>query len=241
MNQPITALVSYLRASEILAAPLVSKDQRLDATLAKAVGEAIRASDGLRRLRDFYQGGNPKNEEVSIQACCATVARAIESRLHSERVALEIDVEPNVPTILSDAIQLQIVLHNMLSNAIDALAAKGASDRRIALHIGSQSGQIELSVEDSGDAVAPEALPALFEPFNTTKVDGMGLGLAISRSLVRSLAGELIYERSARLGGACFRLTLPVEESVSGISRRAHSDFRSRACGRRFSRVRRIS
>ena len=182
LNQPITALVTYLRASEILAAPLSSQDGRLDATLTKAVREALRASDVLRRLRDFYQGGEGRSDVVHVDACCASVARAIDARMQAIGVDLEIDVSPDLPAILSDATHLEIALHNMISNAVDALAAHAATDRRIAIGIRQEGDRLMLSVEDTGDGVSPEALTGLFEPFNTTKPDGMDWA---SRSVVR--------------------------------------------------------
>lgn len=215
LNQPITALVSYLRASEILAAPLAGQDGRLDATLGKAVREAMRASDVLRRLRDFYQGGKQASDDVDIRACCASVARAVDARLQAVGAVLEVDVAADVATLRADGTHLEIVLYNLVSNAVDALAVKRSAGRRIAIRVRGEHDRTVLSVEDDGDGVAPEALAGLFEPFNTTKPDGMGLGLAISRSLVAALGGELTYERGARLGGACFRVALARQASAA--------------------------
>ncbi len=211
LNQPITALVSYLRASEILAAPLAREDHRLGETLGKAAGEAIRAARVLRRLRDFYQGGGRKRTSaVSIEECCAVVVRALEPRFQSEGIAFQTQIASDVPRIDSDDMQLEIVLHNMLANAIDAVSSRNPSERAVALRVGVFGDQVVLAVEDSGPGVSSDVLNTLFEPFNTSKTDGMGLGLAISRSLLRAQGGELAYSRSDTLGGACFRASVRV-------------------------------
>jgi C4-dicarboxylate-specific signal transduction histidine kinase len=107
--------------------------------------------------------------------------------------------------------QLEIVLHNLLANAIDAIRHSPGASRRIALRAAVRGDTLVLRVEDSGPGIAPEASASLFEPFVTSKPDGMGLGLALSRSLIRARGGELVCTRSATLGGACFSVELPLE------------------------------
>jgi C4-dicarboxylate-specific signal transduction histidine kinase len=117
---------------------------------------------------------------------------------------------PGLPLVAGERTQLEIVLHNLVSNAADAMTGSATGHREILLEMRSGNGSVVLEVEDSGPGVAAEALPQLFEPFNTTKIDGMGLGLAICRNLVRAGGGDLAYRPGARLGGACFELRLPV-------------------------------
>ena len=143
------------------------------------------------------------------------MARAVDARLQAVGAVLEVDVAADVATLRADGTHLEIVLYNLVSNAVDALAVKQSAGRRIAIRVRGEYDRTVLSVEDDGDGVAPEALAGLFEPFNTTKPDGMGLGLAISRSLVAALGGELTYERGARLGGACFRVALARQASAA--------------------------
>lgn len=217
LNQPITALVSYLRAAEILAAPYGSKEQRLTVTLRKAVQEAIRASEVLRRLRDFYSGGAVKLEDVHLPTLCAEVTQAFQSRFRRASAVLVIDVDPAIPNLAADETQLEIVLHNLLSNAIDSVLQVAKPGRRIELHAECVDHWIVLRVEDSGPGIVQDVAQKLFEPFVTSKSDGMGLGLAISRSLVRARGGELSFERSNKLGGACFIVRLPIEPPAEEI------------------------
>jgi signal transduction histidine kinase len=212
LNQPITALVSYLQASEILAAPLKLQDQRLDETLNKATREAVRAAEVLRRMRDFYRGGTIKRERLQLHALCQTFASTFAERLRRVSADLQIDVPMTLPSVEVGATQLEIILHNLLSNALDAVS--GQNRGHILLSARAAEGAVTLYIEDSGAGIASEVRAKLFEPFFTTKVDGMGLGLAISRSLLRAQGGELLYEQGERWGGACFvvRLPLPLSE-----------------------------
>jgi PAS domain S-box-containing protein len=218
LNQPITALVSYVRAAEILAAPFSREEERLAATLSKAAREAIRASEVLRRLRDFYRGGHIKSEDVQISTLCHAVAHAFQDRLKRVSTPLVMQVDASLPTLRADATQLEIVLHNLVSNAIDAVTQVERSRRCIELRANCVDKYIFIRVEDSGPGIATDVAQKLFEPFVTSKLDGMGLGLAISRSLVRARGGELAFERSERLNGACFIVRLPIEYSTDDQS-----------------------
>lgn len=207
LNQPITALVSYLRAAEILSTPLVQADERLAQTLNKAASEAIRAADVLKRLRDFYRGGAAPPERVRVGEVVDGVVRAFQDRARQEAVVVQLRLGEAIPEIVTDRIALEMVLHNLLGNAFDACA--GARGPRI-IAIGAQSGDdaVTIHVDDSGPGLAEDVRERLFEPFMTTKPDGMGLGLAISRSLLRGQGGDLWAGRGT-LGGAQFTLRVP--------------------------------
>lgn len=214
LNQPITALVSYLRAAEILAAPFGGEEERLTSTLGKAAQEAIRASEVLRRLRDFYRGGALKHEDVHVPILSAAVALAFQDRLRRAGTPLAMHIDPSLPVLSTDATQLEIVLHNLLSNAIDAVTQVERPWRRIELHAEHSGDCVVLRVEDSGPGLADDVSQKLFEPFVTSKPDGMGLGLAISRSLVRARGGDLFFERSEKLRGACFIVRIPIRHTL---------------------------
>ncbi|HWG29245.1 MAG TPA: MASE1 domain-containing protein [Steroidobacteraceae bacterium] len=209
LNQPITALVSYLRASDILAAPFSRENERLKTTLGKAAHEAMRASEVLRRLRDFYRTGTLKREPVHLPTVCGSVAVAFQDRLRRANASLVTHMGGPLPMPQADAMQLEIVLHNLLANALDAVCHSTKARRRIELHVGGDAEEVFLRIEDCGPGVAPDLAGKLFEPFVTNKPDGMGLGLAISRSFIRASGGELTFEPSGRLGGACFVVRIP--------------------------------
>jgi signal transduction histidine kinase len=209
LNQPITALVSYLQAAQILAEPIHGADERLPGTLDKAAREAIRASDVMRRLRDFYRGGAPRTGPVDLAEAIEGVRAAFAERLRREGIALELDLPAGLPPVCCDRIQLEMVLHNLIGNACEATAAQPPGERRLRVAVEPAPGTLVVEVDDSGPGIADEVAPRLFEPFVTTKPDGMGLGLAISRSLLQAQSADLRLAPS-RLGGACFAVQLPI-------------------------------
>jgi two-component system sensor kinase FixL len=211
LNQPIMALVSYLRVCEALTEPGKADPEKMNVAVGKAVREAIRASEVLRRLRDFYRGGSLKREAVQLREVCSAVVMSFHDRLRQAGTELSLDSDPNVPTVEACAIQLEIILHNLLSNALDAIGQSARSDRQILLTVRRAAGQVVVRVEDSGDGLKADIAPRLFEPFLTSKTDGMGLGLVLSRSLARLHGGDLQFEPGARLSGACFVLSLPLD------------------------------
>ncbi len=208
LNQPITALVSYLRACELLAP---GDNERLRATLDKSVREAIRASDVLHRLRDFYQGSPPRSGPVRPSDLCRTVVAAFAERCRQAEAQLEFVDDPAAPTVTADATQLEIVLHNLLANALEAVAGVPADRRRVVLTLAHDGERLTFTVEDSGGGVTPTMQRTLFQPFVTDKVHGMGLGLAISQSLARAHGGDLVLQPGSHLGGARFVASLPLE------------------------------
>jgi two-component system, LuxR family, sensor kinase FixL len=218
LNQPITALVSYLRAVEILAEPLEIRDVRVHDTLHKATREALRASDIIKRLRDFYRGGALNRAMIEIHPLIADVVSAFSDR--AARLGVEFSQDIRVAhEVCVDRIQLQMVLHNLLTNALDALSDTAPGSRRVHITVAMEGERLRLMVEDTGYGVPPEIRSQLFEPFVTNKFDGMGLGLAISRSLLRSQGGELRLDasRSEDPGahGARFVVELPVALALS--------------------------
>lgn len=211
LNQPITALVSYLQASEILASRPVQEEERLHGTLQKASKEALRASVVLRRLRDFYQGGSNKRESIDVAALCESVARAFQDRLRRTNASLVVEVSPSTPRLQADMTQLEIVLHNLLANALDSVSQGYPNNRRVRLSAACCDRVVEFCVEDSGPGVSEEVMGKIFEPFVTSKADGMGLGLAISRTLLLTRGGELLCAQSKKLGGAAFTVRVPLD------------------------------
>jgi len=218
LNQPITALVSYLNAAQILATPRAA-DERLQSTLQKATSEAIRASDVMHRLRNLYIGGRSRREPVDIPSLCEAVAEGLADRLRVTDVKLDVILAAPLPKIEADATQLEIVLHNLIANAIEATEQSRRVERRIEIRLSASPQEMTITIEDTGPGLSADVEPRLFEPFFTSKPSGMGLGLAISRSLVRARGGEIVADAGARLGGARFQVTLPfappVDEDVT--------------------------
>ena len=124
-------------------------------------------------------------------------------------MALELDVAPNVPSVRADRIQLQQVFVNLIHNACDALG-RTDGERRVTVRARAAPRRVTIEVEDNGPGFAPEVENRLFEPYVTTKSGGMGLGLAICRTIVESHGGSL-EAAPAEGRGAVFRITFPTE------------------------------
>lgn len=214
LNQPLSAAANFVRAASLLAREADADRARLDGALQRAVAEMDRAADVVRRLREFFRSGSGSGERVELQALLRTVEGALRPRLERHRVALELRL-PAAPVAVSvDRVQIELVARNLLNNAIDAIASSGAHSGTI--EVGAQAsadGLVQVVVRDSGPGIDAEIAPRLFEPFSTSKPEGMGLGLAISRSIVEAHGGRLWSERRAR--GAGFAFTLPLAATVT--------------------------
>jgi len=205
LNQPLTAITSYLGAAQRLLDEEVPPRARIDDLLAKASGQALRARDIVGRIRARVSG------ELALEATPLsglvreTVAVAMVGR-QPELIAVRIRLDPGVDRVMADRVQLQQVLLNLLRNAIEAV--EGCARREVAItsRRGAE-GLVEVAVTDTGPGIAPEVAERLFQPFATSKADGMGMGLLISRSIVQGHGGDLWAEPNAD-GGATFRFTL---------------------------------
>jgi two-component system sensor kinase FixL len=210
LNQPMTALLSYVRASEIMAETPTHTDDRLASTLRKAGEEAGRAAAVLRRLREFYRGEGARLEATDAMALCARVADGFQDRMRRSAVDFEMRNGEGVPTVMVDRTQLEIVIHNLLTNSLDAFdaqPARRARARRIQITAEVRGADVLIGVDDSGPGIPASLAERLFEPFVTSKTSGMGLGLSLSRTFLRHQGGDL-WSEASRLGGARFVIRL---------------------------------
>ena len=214
LNQPLTALRSYVRSAELMIEPPAGTDERLAGTLRKAGEQAGRAAAVLQRLREFYQGEAARLEPTDPLMVCARVANALQDRMR--RSAVEFQMRgAGLPRVMVDRTQLEIVIHNLLTNsldAFDALPAGGPRPRCIEVAAQVRGMDVLIRVDDSGPGIGAGLTQRLFEPFVTSKISGMGLGLSLSRTLLRHLGGDLWSEPS-RLGGASFVIRLATRPS----------------------------
>ena len=215
LNQPMTALISYVRAAELMGAADAPGDSRLSDTLSKAGKEALRAGDVLRRLRGFYRGAGARIEVTDVIAVCARVGEGLEDRMSRCNVEFKLrDCAP--PKVMVDSTQLEIVIYNLVTNSLDAFdaAASGRSVAgRVEVTAEARGADVLISIDDSGPWIPANVSAQLFEPFVTSKTKGMGLGLSLSRTLLRHQGGDLWSEPS-RLGGARFVLRLPTQPAT---------------------------
>jgi signal transduction histidine kinase len=203
LNQPLAALSSYARATQILAESPRDNRALLDETLAKLVGEAARAADVVRRLRDFFREGILRMEVLELRAVLERVVGTERERAAPRGITVTWDASEDF-RVRADERQLEVVLRNLLSNAVEAASAERPG--RVEVEARAQRELVRISVRDSGPGVAPEDLARIFEPFETTRATGMGMGLAISRAIVEAHGGELWAEAGRKGGYFCFTL-----------------------------------
>ena len=211
LNQPLSAIVAYARSCQLMWKNPEQYQQALDETVAKMATEASRAGSVVHRLRDFYRGGAGALESLSIRDLVQAVMAAAAPRAQRYGIVLEMEMAESLPPLRADRIQAETILHNLLSNAIEALISANVQRKRIGIAARARETEIEIRVCDNGPGIAEDIRPRLFEPFATSKAEGMGLGLVISRSLAESHGGRLSFEEHHG-GGACFVLTLPTDQ-----------------------------
>jgi signal transduction histidine kinase len=150
----------------------------------------------------------------------ADALRLVRADALEHAVALEHDGPERWPVVACDAVQLQQVLLNLLLNAIEAVRDQPAARRRVRIEVRAMADHAVLTVRDWGKGVAPEQRPRLFEAFYTTRADGLGMGLSISRSIVEAHGGRISMEPPED-GGAAFHFTLPLANDSDAVPRSA--------------------
>jgi PAS domain S-box-containing protein len=210
LNQPLTAISNYaqgcanrLQTKEIDGAELVRVlDLIRDA--------ALRAGSIVDRLRNFVRRKGSQQAELDLRSLIQSQLDLMEPEIRHSRVRVELDVADNLPRVLADESQIEQVIANLIRNSLEAMADTPADERCLMIRASvSSSNQIEVAVSDQGGGLSPEARLRSFEPFFSTRPLGLGMGLAVSRSIVQGHGGRLwLDETTGR--GACFRFTLPI-------------------------------
>jgi two-component system, LuxR family, sensor kinase FixL len=211
LNQPLSAIVAYARSCQLMSKNPGEYQQSLSETVAKMATEASRAGSVVHRLRDFYRGGTGSLDSIPVRDLVQAVVVAATHRAQRYGIAIEAELADMPHMLMADRIQTETILHNLLSNAIEALIPADVPRKRIRVSTQAKGSEIEIRVCDNGPGIAEDIRPRLFEPFATSKPDGMGLGLVISRNLAESHGGRLSFTED-REGGACFLLTLPADQ-----------------------------
>jgi two-component system, LuxR family, sensor kinase FixL len=205
LNQPLTAVASYARSCELMTASPAGDPARLRETLAKLVAESTRAADVVRRLRDFFRTGATRLQMMDLRSVADRVLEAARPGASARGVACSLRDAGGPYPVLADEVQIEVVVRNLVANAVEA-AALGPAPREVRVDMRLSMGGCELIVQDTGGGVAPAEAERIFEAFETGRASGMGMGLAISRAIVEAHGGRIWVEPGPR---GEFHLTLP--------------------------------
>jgi two-component system sensor kinase FixL len=210
LNQPLSAIANLLTGSRRLIDRGREADQaKVRDAIDRAAAQALRAGEVIHRMRDFVRRGASERVDESLSKLIEEASALALIGERDRQVDVRLSLDPAADAVYADRVQVQQVLLNLIRNGIDAMQENGA--RRKALTITSamtDQGWSQVSVADTGPGIAPEVLERLFQPFMTTKPQGMGVGLSISRSIIEAHGGRIWAEANPG-GGALFRFTLP--------------------------------
>jgi two-component system, LuxR family, sensor kinase FixL len=208
LNQPLSAIANYMKGSQRLLE--ASSDQRalqVRDAMDKAADQALRAGQIIRRLRDFVARGESERRVEDVKKLIEEASALALVGAKDRGVRVRFDLAPRADFALADKVQIQQVLLNLIRNAIEAM--EGCERRDLTIATANKPGNmVEISVADSGTGIAPEIGAQLFQPFVTSKPQGMGVGLSISRTIVEAHGGT-ISPRPNPGGGTVFSFTLP--------------------------------
>jgi two-component system sensor kinase FixL len=217
VNQPLGAILSNAEAAELL---LESESPPLDELrkiLADIRNDDVRAGEIIHHIRLLMRKRALKRGSLDVNELSAEVVRLMETEVQRRNVSLNTEFTAAPATIFGDRVHLQQVLMNLILNGMEAMADIPAAERRLYVRTASNGQRrVEISVTDSGRGIPPEKLPRLFDSFFTTKENGMGLGLAIARSIIDAHHGRIFAENNSD-GGATFRFDFPVSDDLAGL------------------------
>ncbi|WP_437311328.1 hybrid sensor histidine kinase/response regulator [Sorangium sp. So ce388] len=219
LSQPLAAILSNAQAAERLLAHAPPDIAEARAALADIMADDRRAGQVIQRMRAMLRKGELSAAALDLDELIRDVVRLMASAALLAGTTVRIELAPGLPRVRGDRIQLQQVLLNLLVNALDAVARHPPEARLVVVRTRrADGGQVELSVADSGEGIPPADLERVFEPFFTSKPQGLGVGLAISRSIVEAHGGRLWAEHCPG-EGATFRCALPVWNEETRPSR----------------------
>ncbi len=216
LNQPLTAILLYLQAVSRKAQSDENFNPVLLDVIEKAVSEAGRAGEIIQRMRQLVEKKEPERTEIDVEDFARSCIDLVEMGHRSDRSIFHLDTALDLPVLSADSVQIRQVLVNLLRNAREAVAKQKI--QRVTLSVSAPEGFIEFRVNDNGDGVPKHMIPELFKAFSGQKRKGLGLGLAISRSIAQNHGGDLYLDTEATQPGATFVLKLPTEtESTAEI------------------------
>ncbi len=214
VNQPIAAALANAQA----ALRWLGRDPPDLAEVREALDDVVR--DGTRagavidRIRSLFKNAPPSLENLDITEALTEIVALSRGKALKNGVFVQVQLSAGLPTIRGDRVQLQQVMLNLITNAIEAMSDVDDGNRNLRITAGRDDDNVFVTVQDSGPGLTPATLERVFEPFYTTKPTGLGVGLSICRSIIEAHSGAL-WATNAEKGGAVFSFTVPITSAKS--------------------------
>ncbi|MDC7789770.1 MASE4 domain-containing protein [Rhodoplanes sp. TEM] len=209
INQPLASMVTNADAGLRWLGKAEPRIDMVDAALRRIVADGHRANKVVVGIRTMFMTGAQEREPLDLGALLRETVRDKASEARAAGIAIDLDLDPALPPVIGNALQLRQVVANLIENAIDAMTATAGRERRLRIAArGAERGEAEVSVADTGGGVPPELAERIFEPFVSTKPEGMGMGLMFCRAVVEAHGGRL-WVAPARPRGAVFAFSIP--------------------------------
>jgi PAS domain S-box-containing protein len=210
INQPLTSIVSNANACSRMLSAKSPDMKEIAAAVADIAEEATHASEVISRIRMFLKNGARVRAPVYLNEIIREVLTLIRGEILKNQIAIRIELCAELPPVLGDRVELQQVILNLIMNGIEAMTSITNVSRKLLI----QSGTLEppgvlVSVQDTGVGIDPRNMHRIFDPFFTSKLGGMGMGLSIGRSIIEAHGGRLWVESQSDRG-AVFQFTLPI-------------------------------
>jgi len=210
LNQPLTGAINFssgclrrLKRGDFDKAKLIQG-------LERTVEGATLAADIIRHLREFVQKGHAERKPTSLNEVVLNIVDLVSMEIKRHQASVSLQLAEHLPEVNANTVQLEQVVLNFIRNGLDAMEIIEPSKRKLLIGTATDGHNVTLTVTDQGHGILPEAETKLFDAFYTTKAEGMGMGLSISRSIVEMHNG-VISAKNMAVGGACFSFALPIE------------------------------
>ncbi|MGH7309470.1 MAG: sensor histidine kinase, partial [Candidatus Rokuibacteriota bacterium] len=209
LNQPLTGILANAQAARRFLDASPPDLGEVQEILGDIIEDDKRAAEVIQRLRDFLRKGESQQLPLDLNAVIGDVAKLVSSDAVIRNVTLTLVLDPDLPIVIADRVQLQQVILNLLINGMEAMGDNAGGERPLVVRTEcTEAQEVHVSVRDAGPGLRDGTQEIIFEPFYTTKPAGMGMGLAIARSIIEAHEGA-IWAVNNPTRGAAFHFTIP--------------------------------